>query len=75
MVLAEDETRLNLLPHVRASRTLRAARPKIHARGTNRQMTVFGAVDVSTGLISRAWAEVVRIAGGRMLHADPHPSR
>ena len=49
VVLVEDETHLNLLPHVRASWTLRAARPKIPIPGTNRQVTVFGAVEVSTG--------------------------
>jgi transposase len=32
VVLAGDETHLNLLPHVRASWTLRTARPKIHRR-------------------------------------------
>jgi hypothetical protein len=32
VVLAEDETHLNLLPHVRASWTLRTARPKIPPR-------------------------------------------
>ena len=48
VVLAEDETHLNLLPHVRASWTLRTARPKIPTPGTNRQVTVFGAVEVTT---------------------------
>jgi hypothetical protein len=32
VVLAEDETHLNLLPHVRASWTLRAVRPQIPTR-------------------------------------------
>jgi transposase len=49
VVLAEDETHLNLLPHVRASWTLRAARPQIPTPGTNRQVTVFGAVEMTTG--------------------------
>jgi transposase len=49
VVLAEDETHLNLLPHVRASWTLRTARPHIVTPGTNRQVTVFGAIDVTTG--------------------------
>jgi transposase len=49
VVLAEDETHLNLLPHVRASWTLRGARPKIPTPGTNRQVTVFGAVEMTTG--------------------------
>src|SRR5436190_4092893 len=52
VVLAEDETHLNLLPHVRASWTLRGARPLVLTPGKNRQVTVLGAVEVSTG----AWA-------------------
>ena len=48
-LLAEDETHLNLLPHVRASWTLRTARPQIPTPGTNRQVTVFGALEVTTG--------------------------
>jgi hypothetical protein len=49
VVLAEDETHLNLLPHARASWTLRTARPKVPTPGTNRQVTVFGALEVTTG--------------------------
>ena len=49
VVLAEDETHLNLLPHVRASWTLRTARPKIPTPGTNRQVTVFGPLEMTTG--------------------------
>ena len=49
VVLAEDETHLNLLPHQRASWTLRAARPQIPTQGTNRQVTVFGAIEMTTG--------------------------
>ena len=49
VVLAEAETHLNLLPHVRASWTLRTARPQIPTPGTNRQVTVFGAIEVTTG--------------------------
>jgi hypothetical protein len=33
VVLAEDGTHLNLLPHVRASWTLRARRPEVPTRG------------------------------------------
>src|SRR5690242_16053387 len=62
VVLAEDETHLNLLPHVRASWTLRGARPLIPTPGTNRQVTVLGALEVSTG----AW--VYRL--GRRCAAD-----
>jgi transposase len=50
VVFAEDETHLNLLPHVRASWTLRTARPEIPTPGKNRQVTVFGAIEVTTGV-------------------------
>jgi hypothetical protein len=49
VVLAEDETHLNLLPHVRASWTRRGARPQVRTPGTNRQVTVFGALEVTAG--------------------------
>jgi transposase len=49
VVLAEDETHMNLLPHVRASWTRRGARPKIPTPGKNRQVTVYGALELSTG--------------------------
>jgi transposase len=49
VVCAEEETHLHLLPHVRASWTLRGARPKILTPGKNRQVTVFGAIEVTTG--------------------------
>ncbi len=49
VVLAEDETHLNLLPHVRASWTRRGARPQILTPGTNRQVTVYGALEMTTG--------------------------
>jgi transposase len=50
VVLAEDETHLNLLPHVRASWTLRGTRPTVITPGKNRQVTVFGAIEVTTGI-------------------------
>jgi hypothetical protein len=49
VVLAEDETHLNLLPHVRASWTLRGIRPEVLTPGTNRKVTVPGALEVTTG--------------------------
>ena len=49
VVLAEDETHLNLLPHLRASWTLRGMRPGILTPGTNRKITVLGAIEVTTG--------------------------
>jgi DDE superfamily endonuclease len=62
VVLAGDETHLNLLPHVRASWTLRGMRPEVLTPGTNRKVTVFGAIEVTTG----AW--VYRL--GRRCAAD-----
>jgi hypothetical protein len=49
VVLAEDEIHLNLLPHVRASWTLRGARPEVLTPGTNRKITVLGAIELTTG--------------------------
>ncbi len=49
VVLAEDETHLNLLPHIRASWTRRGIRPQVRTPGKNRQVTVFGALEVTTG--------------------------
>jgi hypothetical protein len=49
VVPAEDETHLNLLPHGRASWTLRGIRPQIPTPGKNRQVTVLGAIEVTTG--------------------------
>ena len=51
VVLAEDETHLNLLPHVRASWTLRGARPEVPTPGTNRKVTVLGAIEMTTGTL------------------------
>ena len=49
VVLAEDETHLNLLPHVRASWTLRGTRPEVLTPGTNRKVIVRGALEMTTG--------------------------
>jgi transposase len=49
VVCAGDETHLNLLPHVRASWTLRGARPKVPTPGKNRQVTVLGALELTPG--------------------------
>jgi transposase len=62
VVLAEDETHLHLLPHVRASWTRRGIRPQVRTPGKNRQVTVFGALEVTAG----AW--VYRL--GRRRAAD-----
>jgi transposase len=61
-VLAEDETHLNLLPHVRASWTPRGMRPQVLTPGKNRKVTVLGAIEMTTG----AW--VYRL--GRRCAAD-----
>jgi hypothetical protein len=47
VVLAEDETQLNLLPHVRASWMLRGARPQVFTLGHDPQG--HRAIEVSTG--------------------------
>jgi transposase len=49
VIWAADETHLNLLPHVRASWTLRGRRPQVLTPGKNRQITVLGALEVTTG--------------------------
>jgi len=49
VVCAEDETHLNLLPHVRASWTPRGTRPAAPTPGKNRQVTVLGALELTTG--------------------------
>jgi transposase len=49
VVPAGDETHLNLLPHVRASWTLRGMRPEVLTPGKNRKVTVLGAIEVTTG--------------------------
>jgi transposase len=49
VVVAEDETHLHLLPHVRSSWTLRGCRPKVVTPGKNRQITVYGALNLAGG--------------------------
>lgn len=44
-----DETHVHLLPHVRATWTLRPRRPEIDPPGKKRQVTVFGALEMTTG--------------------------
>ena len=76
VVLAEDETHLNLLPHVRASWTLRGARPQVLTPGTNRKVTVPGALEMSTGawvyrLGRRCAADFIALPD-QLLQAFPH---
>jgi transposase len=49
VVLAEDETHLNLLPWVRATWVVRGTRQQIMTPGKNRRRTIFGAVDLASG--------------------------
>jgi transposase len=76
VVLAEDETHLNLLPHVRASWTPRGSRPQIPTPGKNRQVTVFGAIEVTSGrwvyrLGRRCAADFIALLG-MLAEAFPH---
>jgi len=76
VVLAEDETHLNLLPHVRAGWTLRGARPQVPHPGTNRKVTVLGALEMSTGawvyrLGRRCSADFIALLD-QLLQAFPH---
>jgi transposase len=68
VVLAEDETHLNLLPHVRASWTRRGTRPQIPTPGKNRHVTVLGAIEMTTGQwvyqLGRRRGRLHRLAGG-----------
>jgi transposase len=49
VVLAEDETHVNLLPWVRATWIANGTRQPVMTPGTNRRRTIFGAVDLATG--------------------------
>jgi transposase len=49
VVLAEDETHINLLPWVRSTWVAHGTRQQVMTPGTNRRRTIFGAVDVHTG--------------------------
>jgi hypothetical protein len=49
VLLAEDETHVNLLPWVRASWVVRGTRQRVMTPGTNRRRTIFGAVDLHSG--------------------------
>jgi transposase len=49
VLLAEDETHINLLPWVRATWIPRGTRQQVMTPGKNRRRTIFGAVDLRTG--------------------------
>ncbi|MFF5205245.1 IS630 family transposase [Streptosporangium sp. NPDC000396] len=49
VVWAADETHAHLLPHIRSGWTLRPRRPQVATPGKNRQVTVLGALEMTTG--------------------------
>jgi transposase len=49
VVLAEDETHINLLPWVRATWIPKGCRQQVMTPGKNHRRTIFGAVDLATG--------------------------
>jgi transposase len=49
VVLAEDETHINLLPWVRATWIIKGTRQPVMTPGTNQRRTIFGAVDLASG--------------------------
>jgi transposase len=49
VVLAEDETHVNLLPWVRSTWIVKGTRQQVMTPGTNRRRSLFGAVDLRTG--------------------------
>jgi transposase len=49
VVLAEDETHINLLPWVRSTWIANATRQEVMTPGKNRRRTIFGAVDLASG--------------------------
>jgi transposase len=51
VVLAEDETHLNLLPWVRATWIVRGTRQRVMTPGKNRRRTIFGALDLASGRV------------------------
>jgi transposase len=59
VVLAEDETHINLLPWVRATWIPTGQRQQVMTPGTNRRRSIFGAIDLMTG---RCFYQVARKA-------------
>jgi transposase len=49
VVLAQDETHINLLPWVRATWILKGTRQHVMTPGSNRRRSIFGAVDLASG--------------------------
>lgn len=55
VLLAEDETHINLLPWLRSTWVLIGSRLRVMTPGTNRRRTIFGAVNLATG----RWFQVI----------------
>lgn len=49
VILAEDETHLNLLPWVRSTWILKGRRQEVMTPGQNQRRTIFGALELATG--------------------------
>jgi transposase/transposase-like protein len=49
VLLAEDETHLNLLPWVRSTWIAKGTRQQVMTPGKNRRRTIFGAIDLASG--------------------------
>jgi hypothetical protein len=49
VLLAEDETHINLLAWVRSTWIVHGTRQPVMTPGTNRRRTIFGAVDLASG--------------------------
>jgi transposase len=49
VILAEDETHLNLLPWVRSTWILKGLRQVVMTPGQNQRRTIFGAIELTTG--------------------------
>jgi transposase len=56
VVLTEDEAHLNLLPTLRSTWTLHRHRHQVMTPGTNRRVTIFGALNVTAGTWWYLWA-------------------
>jgi hypothetical protein len=68
VVLAEDETHVNLLPWVRATWIAHGTRQQVMTPGTNRRRTIFGAVG---GLGGRFLYQIASKGAQRRLHRVP----
>jgi transposase len=49
VLLAEDETHINLLPFIRSTWIAKGTRQQVMTPGKNRRRTIFGAVDLASG--------------------------